>query len=155
MEKRFPPTFFLSSLRAFGAPFQGVSGRFNASQQVSEKSQEEFACPGVSKIAVRSTQDRCSPFGENEDMRRTSPHIRDRQERALVLALSGMPVSKIAQCLGYSTTSGAWKALRSAAARKTDSTPKHIQSRLRDADQAHRMNCHARALQDVVVQSGN
>ena len=88
-------------------------------------------------------------------MRRPSPHVHDRQERALVLALSGMPVSKIAQCLGYKTTSGAWKALRSAAARKTDSTPKRIQSRLRDADQAHRMNCHVRALQAVVAQSGH
>lgn len=84
-------------------------------------------------------------------MRQTSPRIRDRQERALVLALSGMPVTKIADCLGYKTTSGAWKALRSAAARKTDTTPAAVQGHLRSFDKLLRAECQTRALQGVLA----
>jgi len=88
-------------------------------------------------------------------MRRTDPNTRDRQERALVLALSGMPVSKIADCLGYRTHSGAWKALRAAAARKTNSTPELIQNHLRESSTSIRRQSQARVLQDVLNSANN
>ena len=86
-------------------------------------------------------------------MRSVSPRLQERQERALVLALAGLPFETIANTLNYATVSGAWKATRAAAARKVHLTPKTVQEKLSDREMLYRSDWRTRALQDLLAGS--
>lgn len=84
-------------------------------------------------------------------MRSVSPRVQERQERALVLALAGLPFETIADTLNYATVSGAWKATRAAAARKVHLDPKAVQRKLSEREVQYRSEWHSRALQDLLA----
>jgi hypothetical protein len=88
---------------------------------------------------------------DNFFMRSVDSQVRQRQERALFLALSGVPLHVIASTLQYAGSSGAWKAIRSAAARKANLDPKIVQHQLAEREEHYRSECQSRALQDLLA----
>lgn len=84
-------------------------------------------------------------------MRKTPVHTQERQDRALILALSGTPLPVIASALGYETSASAWKATRAAIARrKTSCTPAQVQERIAIREKHYRRRGRSMALRDVL-----
>lgn len=141
---------FLSSIQRIGS--WEITATHHVSLHCIFRSKIDFRS-GVSRKDARSLSAKQEPIGDDWSMRAVSPSVQERQERALVLALAGLPIETIAATLNYATVSGAWKATRAAAARKVNLHPKTVQAKLSEREMLYRSEWHTRALQDLLAGS--
>lgn len=84
-------------------------------------------------------------------MRSTLPHVMERQDQALRMALAGMSNDQIALALQYQSVAGAWKAIRSAIARHTGAQSiAEVQAAMKHAEKSHRTQWRTQVLREML-----